>query len=222
MSIIFNESEKISKEAQASLRRTMEKYVTKCRLILICENLGNLIPALLSRCLLIRCRGPTDQEMLNCLQKISTKENFAYEDTLFRKIVADSSYNLRRAILGVQNHYMRKNTTGTAKMMDWRDSVKSIVSEVKKSQTAQTLKNVRCYDLLVNCVPPGMILKELIVQFLPIFESELFKIQLVEAGAHYENILHLGSKALPFIEAFLAKVMVLITEESQEKGRKTK
>lgn len=222
MSIVFNEAEKITKEAQASLRRTMEKYVTKCRLILICENLGNLIPALLSRCFLIRCRGPTDQEMLNSLQKISVKENFTYEEALFRKIVTDSNYNLRRAILGLQNHYLRKNSSGTAKMNDWRDSVKSIVSEVKKSQTAATLKSVRCYDLLVNCVPSGMIFKELIVQFLPVFESELNKIELVEAGAYYENLLHQGSKPLPFIEAFLAKVMVLITEEGQERARKTK
>ena len=45
MTIIINEADKLTTAAQAGLRRTMEKYVEKCRLILVCENLGQLIPA---------------------------------------------------------------------------------------------------------------------------------------------------------------------------------
>jgi len=51
---VINEVDHLSREAQAALRRTMEKYVSKCRLVLICENVGRVLAPLRSRCLMIR------------------------------------------------------------------------------------------------------------------------------------------------------------------------
>ena len=53
----------------------MEKYVGKCRLILICENVGKVIAPLRSRCLLIRLRAPDRNEMKTILEKIAKFEN---------------------------------------------------------------------------------------------------------------------------------------------------
>lgn len=212
MTIIFNESEKISKDAQASLRRTMEMYVTKCRLILICENLGNLIPALLSRCLLIRCRAPTQEEMTSCLSTIANHEKFTYSDKDIKDILAQSKSNLRRAILGLQNKCIEKSYKGSTKFSDWKDEIRKIVDKVLKSQTPQTLKEVRCYDLLVNCIPVGLIIRELTDNFACHLSDE-YKPYLYHFAAHYETMVHQGTKELPFIEAFLAKVMVLIAEQ---------
>ena len=137
MTIVFNEAEKISKEAQASLRRTMEKYVMKCRLILVCENLGNLIPALLSRCLLLRCRGPTEEEASACLKKISQAENYKISDEAIVKILNSSKHvgiNLRRSIFGLQNEYILKISKNNDKYIDWNKEVISVVEAIRKNQ----------------------------------------------------------------------------------------
>lgn len=214
MTIVFNEAEKLSGEAQASLRRTMEKYVTKCRLILICENLGNLIPALLSRCLLIRCRSPSNDDIKGCLEKISQHESFNMTSNQLQGIFTSSGQNLRRAIISLQNEYVRKSATGIANTPNWKKSIQASVQAMKKSQTPATLKEIRCYDLLVNCIPPGMIIRAFVDELLKELD-EPRKPFLLKWAAHYEQKLNSGSKELPFIEAFLAQAMVLIAEMKQ-------
>ena len=63
--VVLNEVDSLSRNAQAGLRRTMEKYTGSCRLILCCENSGRIIPPIRSRCLCIRIAAPTPLEVLN-------------------------------------------------------------------------------------------------------------------------------------------------------------
>lgn len=61
--VVLNEVDNLSRNAQAGLRRTMEKYTGSCRLILCCENSGRIIPPIRSRCLCIRVSAPTPLEV---------------------------------------------------------------------------------------------------------------------------------------------------------------
>lgn len=61
--VVLNEVDNLSRNAQAGLRRTMEKYTGSCRLILCCENSGRIIPPIRSRCLCIRVAAPTPLEV---------------------------------------------------------------------------------------------------------------------------------------------------------------
>jgi replication factor C subunit 3/5 len=65
--IVIVEVDKLTRDAQHGLRRTMEKYVSSCRLILCCNSTSRVIPAIRSRCLAIRVAAPTIDEV--CLEK---------------------------------------------------------------------------------------------------------------------------------------------------------
>lgn len=62
--VVLDEVDNLSRNAQAGLRRTMEKYTGSCRLILCCENSGRIIAPIRSRCLCIRIGAPTPIEVL--------------------------------------------------------------------------------------------------------------------------------------------------------------
>ena len=61
--LVLNEVDKLSREAQHSLRRTMEKYSASCRLILCCNSSSKVTEAIRSRCLNIRINAPSEEEV---------------------------------------------------------------------------------------------------------------------------------------------------------------
>ncbi|KAH9373578.1 hypothetical protein HPB48_014825 [Haemaphysalis longicornis] len=61
--VILTEVDKLTKDAQHALRRTMEKYMATCRLILCCNSCSKVIPAIRSRCLGIRVAAPSLDEV---------------------------------------------------------------------------------------------------------------------------------------------------------------
>lgn len=65
--IVLSEVDELTKDAQHALRRTMEKYVATCRIILCVNSTSRVIPAIRSRCLGIRVAAPTIDEIVSVL-----------------------------------------------------------------------------------------------------------------------------------------------------------
>jgi len=61
--VVLMEVDRLSRQAQAALRRTMEKYASSCRLILCCNSQSKVIEPVRSRCLGIRVAAPTEDQV---------------------------------------------------------------------------------------------------------------------------------------------------------------
>ena len=61
--VVILEGERMSKDAQQSLRRTMEKYSSNLRIVMICNTVSNVIDPIKSRCLCIRIPGFSVEEV---------------------------------------------------------------------------------------------------------------------------------------------------------------
>lgn len=61
--VVIDQADELTREAQAALRRTMEKYTSSMRLILCCNSLSRIIAPVRSRCLLVRVARPKVDEV---------------------------------------------------------------------------------------------------------------------------------------------------------------
>ena len=100
--IVLQEIDNLTREAQAALRRTMEKYTASCRLIMSCNSLTKIIPPIRSRCLSIRVPCPSESEIKNILTTIKLRESVNVSEKQIDSIVQSCDRNIRRAINSLQ------------------------------------------------------------------------------------------------------------------------
>mmetsp|Transcript_1304 Transcript_1304/g.2075 ORF Transcript_1304/g.2075 Transcript_1304/m.2075 type:complete len:368 (-) Transcript_1304:20-1123(-) len=212
---VLHQIELLSKGAQQALRRTMEKYVQSCRLILIASGgagTGRIIAPIKSRCLEIRVASPCQEETEKIMRRTLEKngEN-ANNNTLIRKIHEQSNGDLRRALLLLES-YWRNNQQEIN--IPWRIAIRNICEKIKKEQSPKQLSDIRTniYDLLQSCVPGEVIIREVCLHFARCLceQSDNSLRQFISAAAEYEHNLRIGSRALVHVEAFFATAMAII------------
>lgn len=100
--IVLNQVDNLTKDAQAALRRTMEKYSKTCRIVMSCNSLTKIIPPIRSRCLSIRVPCPSDNEIKFLLTRIANNEAINVSDNQIELIVKSCDRNIRKAINSLQ------------------------------------------------------------------------------------------------------------------------
>jgi replication factor C subunit 3/5 len=73
--VIIDSIDKLSRQAQNALRRTMEEFMGNCKFVFICYNLHRIIDPLKSRCSLVSLPNPTEDDIFESLFHISVLEN---------------------------------------------------------------------------------------------------------------------------------------------------
>lgn len=100
--VVLMEVDRLSRQAQAALRRTMEKYASSCRLILCCNSQSKVIEPVRSRCLGIRVAAPTEDE-------VSTSAINSYVRTLEGNKANTSCYCCNVVMNLPSKVYLRQN-----------------------------------------------------------------------------------------------------------------
>lgn len=151
--VVLQEVDRMTREAQAGLRRTMEKYMSVCRLILCCNSTSKVIEPVRSRCLPLRVPAPTEADITEVLRKIAKKEGIVLPEDLATQIAQQSDRNLRRAILSFEATRARQYpfpADCVVEPPDWLQFVAAIAKDMLEDQSP---KWYRTSSLLFTHLP---------------------------------------------------------------------
>ncbi|KAF7507476.1 hypothetical protein GJ744_010407 [Endocarpon pusillum] len=209
--VVINEADSLTRDAQAALRRTMEKYSANVRLILLANSTAGIIAPIRSRTLLIRVPAPTEPEICAVLHHATATQKWKHIPALNERIARESGRNLRRALLMLEAVYATTPdpTEKTAiPPPDWEMLIAQIADDIIAERSPKQILVVRAklYDLLTHCIPPTMVIKTLCWKLVDRVDAEL-KPEMVRWAAFYEHRIKLGSKVIFHLEAYVAKVM---------------
>lgn len=215
--VILNEVDKMTKNAQHALRRTMEKYMSTCRLILICSSLSRLIPPLQSRCLAIRVPAHSQENLEIAVKAVCLSEKLPSPSSSFMTFLHQRCEgNLRRGLLMLEASVMNGidlcGTGNDIPLPDWKLYLQDVVDCMIAEHSPKVLYDIRkmYYDVLAQCISGDTILREvvecLVGSSVPVaLHSEIFLL-----AAKYDYNMRVGTKPIVHLEAFTAAVMQLL------------
>lgn len=100
--IFLDEADALTSEAQAALRRTMERYSANCRFILSCNYSSKIIEPIQSRCAVFRFRPLKIEDVKKYLHFIAKNEGITITDDALDALVHVGEGDMRRAVNSLQ------------------------------------------------------------------------------------------------------------------------
>lgn len=227
--VVINEADSLSRDAQAALRRTMEKYMRNMRMILCATNTSRIIAPIRSRCLLLRVGAPSDEDLARVLRHVAKREKFHLPEEVSSEIVRNADGNARKAILVLETLRVQSYVRATNRrpdfsgpisiaQPDWQTYCERTADMIVSEQSPARLLEVRgrLYELLVHAIPASTIFKTLTHYLLRRVDASL-RPSIVEKAAFYVRVSDSpqevrcvsGNKPIFHLEAFVAQVMFL-------------
>src|SRR5512136_2909571 len=100
--IFLDEADALTSDAQAALRRTMEKFTQTCRFILSCNYSSKIIEPIQSRCAVFRFRPLKAEDVKKYLGDIAQAEKVKLTEDGLEALVYIASGDMRKAINALQ------------------------------------------------------------------------------------------------------------------------
>ena len=210
--VVINKLDNLSYYAQASLRRTMEKYSDSCKFIFICDQLSKIIEPIRSRCILFRTSLPTKEQIFETVLQIVEKDkiNVSLED--YNEIINYSQNKINNAIwlLELKKHDINYSD-------NWNILIYNIVSMIlnKKNYNNKkffsVIKKIRelFYDLFITNIPTQTIIRLIMINLLKNVDDLKLKINITEITSIFELRLSQGTRHIIHLEAYIIRLFYL-------------
>ena len=209
--VVINKLDNLSYYAQASLRRTMEKYSDSCKFIFICDQLSKINEPIRSRCIMVRTPIPTSEQILDVLFKISNSENIKLKPYEYNEIINNSEYKINIAIwlLELKKYNLKYDK-------NWENLSEKIVSLIinknynsKKFYSA--IKKIReiFYYLFITNIPTQTIIRNIMNKLLEKISDLNLKINIIEITSIFELRLSQGTRQVIHMESYCIRLIYL-------------
>ena len=100
--IFLDEADSLTNDAQAALRRTMEKYAQNCRFVLSCNYSSKIMDPIQSRCAVFRFRPLSKDDIKKLVRRVSQMEKVTVDGDGLEALLYVGQGDLRRVVNTMQ------------------------------------------------------------------------------------------------------------------------
>lgn len=209
--VVINNIDNMSYYAQASLRRTMERYNDKCRFIMWCTSLSKVTKPLQSRCICLRVPTPQDIDLLNYLVIVSAKEQIYLDLDTYGEIIRRSNGNINNALWELEFY-----KHGYSLATNYDESISTIINLMisKDLYCVAEIRNI-IFNLMITNYEATTILRDLVNTLcLDNRITDRVKQKIVWETADFEYQLVKGRRRIHQFDAFVLTFMDILCRES--------
>jgi replication factor C subunit 3/5 len=212
--VIINKIDNLSNTAQASLRRTMEKYADTCKFIFICDQLSKMIEPLRSRCIEIRVPLPNNVQIINTILQICQTEKIILDTPNLLDILINSNQKIYNAI------WLLELKNNGCEFINNKDNIILEMVEMiinKKNYTSKKAYRVikKCrelfYKLSITNISTQEIISEIMRKLLMYFEDINIKSHIIEITSIFELRKSQGTRHIECFEAYIIRLIYLFS-----------
>src|SRR3990172_5786747 len=217
--VIIDQADQLTQEAQQSLRRTLETYVGSFRCLFICRSLDSLIPALQSRCLIVRVASPNQKETQQLISAICQKEQVNLPVSYLKMLIRHDSGNLTQILCDLEiliELYLKSESPKTdtdvtssrteaevtklkyTQISPLYQTAEEIVMLICQSSDLMAVIKIRekIYELLIHNSNPTDILKAIFNVSLRATTDPKTIAEIIQTSARHQDELEKGSKPI--------------------------
>jgi replication factor C small subunit len=210
--IFLDEADALTPEAQAALRRTMERYTQTCRFIMSCNYSSKIIEPIQSRCAVFRFRPLKAEDIKKYLGRIAQTEGKTLTDDGMEALVYVAEGDARKATNSLQVAASMGDTIDSD--MIYRTASLARPEEVKKLLTTALSGSFaearsRLDDLLISYGLSGTdVIKQIHKSIVELPIPDRKKVELVEKVGEIEFRIVEGGNERIQLEALISQFIL--------------
>jgi replication factor C subunit 3/5 len=197
--------------AQTSLRRTIENYSNKCRFIMWCNSLSNVIRPIQSRCICIKLPAPTESELLNYICHISSLEQKPIKLETVYRIIKNSDNNIKKVLWSLESHWLGINDE-----TDYDKSIKILVKILLNGKISEiNMFRDIVFKLYITNFTHNQILSDIVKNIMLSNKlNDICKINIMTKISELEYNMIRGRRAIIHFDSIVVAVMNIISKNS--------
>lgn len=208
----INNLDNMSYYAQTALRRTIESTSDKCKFVMWCHSLSKVIKPLKSRCVCIRVKRPSYQDLFMFLVEKMGNIGCYLSLQKYYDIIIKSERNIKNAIWGIEMHRLGINFTS-----EYHDNIKKIakclcVENIQKFVTPDFCHDIRniLFNIMITNVDGTEIMKDIINEILNSNINNTHKYNIIFSCRNIEHRIVEGRREIINFDYLIASIIEIL------------
>ena len=205
--VIIDCIDKLSRQAQNALRRTMEEYMGNCKFIFICYQLHRIIEPLKSRCSLILVKNPSEDDIFKTLFHITALEDIKLSIGRLNDLSRNANNDIKQAIWLLE-YYTHKIYIKDE--LNWHKYGELIIKEITSGKINLNYIRELNYQIYMSNIDMNELILYLLENLLKIDIQLETKHKIINSFSKFDIRINQGKRQTLHLEALILDIINIL------------